>query len=75
MVSLKKGDKVYFKNDKKKMAIIIDDTHVQYGNVTFSLSTLAQELGKFKQRPQGPAYFVDSKGKTLDELRKEKEDQ
>ncbi len=72
MIEMKNGDKIYFKNNANKEAIVVDDSHVQYGDKTYSVSALARELGKFNVSVAGTIYFTDKNGKTLDELRKEK---
>ena len=72
MIGMKNGDKIYFKNNVNKEAIVVDDSHVQYGDKTCSVSALAKELGKFNVPVAGTIYFTDKNGKTLDELRKEK---
>ena len=73
IVGMKSGDKIYYKKNKDVVAIIIDDSHVKYGETTYSLSALARELEKSKYPLQGPIYFTDKNGKTLDQLRIEKE--
>ena len=72
MIGLKPGDKVYYKKNKNVIAIIVDDFHVKYGDITYSLSSLAKELEKSKYSVQGPIFFTDINGNTLDKLRTEK---
>lgn len=72
MIGMKPGDKIHYKKNKNIIAIIVDDSHVKYEDTTYSISLLAKELEKSKYPLQGPIFFTDANGKTLDQLRKEK---
>lgn len=69
MINMKENDIVYFKENKKIKAVVVDDSHVKYGQVTYTLSSLAQEIKETDYPLQGPVWFTDKKGRTLDELR------
>lgn len=73
MIGMKPGDKIYYKKNKSVIAIVVDDSHVKYGDITYSISSLAKELEKLSYPVQGPIFFTDATGKTLDALRTEKE--
>lgn len=70
MIGMKTGDKIYYKKNKNVIAIV-DDSHVKYGDITYSISSLAKELEKSSYPVQGPIFFTDVNGKTLDTLRTE----
>lgn len=72
MIGMKPGDKIYYKKNKKISAIIVDDSHVKYDGITYSLSYLAKNLEKSKYPLQGPIFFTNKDGKTLDQIRNEK---
>ena len=72
MIGMKTGDKIYYKKNKNVIAIVVDDSHVKYGDITYSISSLAKELEKSSYPVQGPIFFTDVNGKTLDTLRTEK---
>ena len=72
MIGMRSGDKIYYKKNKSVVAVVVDDSHVKYGDITYSISSLARELEKSKYNVQGPIYFTDVNGKTLDTLRTEK---
>ena len=65
---IKPGAKVYFKKDKSKFAVVVDDRHVQYGDEVTSLSALAKEWLNISTAIQGPRYFT-YKDELLDDLR------
>jgi plastocyanin len=68
MIGLKPGDKVVFIKNKKVAATIVDDTHVQYGKETSTLSALAEKLLN-KKSLRGPIFFT-YEGRVLDSMRK-----
>lgn len=72
MCGIKPGAKVAFIKDPKKIAVVIDDSHVEYDGETTSLSALAQRLLKLPYPAQGPIYFT-YKGKKLSDLRRDRE--
>lgn len=55
---IKPGEKVYFKRDRSKFAVVVDDRHVRYGDEVTSLSALAKELLKRNSCVQGPLHFL-----------------
>ena len=73
MVGLKAGDEVTFVNDVSKRAKVVDERHVEYENVTTSLSRLAEELTGLEHALQGPLYFSYD-GELLTDRRKRMED-
>lgn len=73
MIGMKTGDKIYYKKNKSILATVVEDSHVKYGDITYSISSLAKELEKASYPVQGPIFFTDATGKTLDALRTEKE--
>lgn len=58
MVGIAPGETVVYANDPSKAATVVDDTHVEYGGVTTSLSALAQELLGRRGGVQGPLHFT-----------------
>ena len=66
------GAEVAFVDDESKKAIVVDDRHVKFANETTSLSALAKLLLGSKHPVQGTLYFKYN-GKTLDDIRKERE--
>ncbi|MBO7620947.1 MAG: hypothetical protein J6T06_10575 [Victivallales bacterium] len=66
------GAEVAFVDDESKKAIVVDDRHVRFANETTSLSALAKLLLGSKHPVQGTLYFKYN-GKTLDDIRKERE--
>ena len=68
MVGIKPGEKVVFANDPSKVAIVVDDTHVEYDGVTTSLSALAKEFLGRNSEVQGPLHFM-YEGERLSERR------
>ena len=74
MCEIVPGDYITYTNDNSLKFKVLDDKHVEYEGNPWSLSPLAAELlfGDRKRSIQGPLYF-EFNGKTLPELRKEKE--
>jgi len=72
MCDIKPEDWVYFLNDSKIKAKVVDDRHVEYDGETTSLSALAQMLLGTNHPVQGPLYFTHN-GKVLAEIRAENE--
>ena len=62
------GETVAFKNDSTKVAKVVDDKHVEYEGVTYSLSALANKLLGISHSIQGPAFFTYN-GEILADLR------
>ena len=72
MVGIKPGDEVVFTRNKKVVATVVDNKHVEYDGQTMSLTALAKQfLGSDKAIP-GPAYFT-FKGEKLSDMRKRAE--
>lgn len=76
MIDLKRGDKIVF-DSKGYEVIVASDNTIEYQGRTFSLTSFCKEfLPEEKRIPagtyQGPLYF-SYQGKTLDEIRKERE--
>ena len=72
MVGLSEGDEIEYVDDRSKIAIVTDDTHVEFDGTVYSLSKLAATL-KGKEESggvSGPQYFMYN-GITLAELRNE----
>lgn len=74
MVGIKPGEKVVFANDPSKVAIVVDDTRVEYEGVTTSLSALAKEFLGRNSGVQGPLHFT-YEGERLSERRLRMEDE
>ncbi len=73
MVGLAAGDEVAFSEDSSKTASVLDDSHVEFDGVSYSLSKLAAKLlGNPEASVQGPAYFT-YEGRRLTDLRDEAE--
>lgn len=68
MVGINTGEEVVFTKDKKVIATVVDDKHVEYDGQTMSLSALAELLFADGVSRQGPAYFT-YKGEILSEIR------
>jgi len=75
MVGLKPGDVVYFEHGDIPVTVVSENT-VAYDNDIYTLSRFCKhfmpEEGSENREYQGPAHFTLN-GKTLDEIRKEKE--
>ena len=75
MVGLKPGDVVFFEHGDIPVTVVSENT-VSYNNEIYTLSRFCKhympEEGSENREYQGPAHFTLN-GKTLDELRKEKE--
>ena len=75
MIGLKPGDVVYFEHGDIPVTVISENT-VSYDNEIYTLSRFCKhfmpEEGSENREYQGPAHFKLN-GKTLDEIRKEKE--
>ncbi len=75
MVGLKPGDVVFFEHGDIPVTVVSENT-VSYNNEIYTLSRFCKhympEEGSENREYQGPAHFKLN-GKTLDELRKEKE--
>ena len=75
MIGLKPGDVVYFEHGDIPVTVVSENT-VSYNNETYTLSRFCKhfmpEEGSENKEYQGPAHFTLN-GKTLDEIRKEKE--
>lgn len=70
MVGIEPGEEVCFVSDPEKRVVVVDDKHVQLGNVVTSLTGAARHfLGKPKDaRLAGPCYFT-YKGEALNDIR------
>lgn len=75
MIGLKPGDVVYFKHGDIPVTVVSENT-IAYDNEIYTLSRFCKhfmpEEGSENREYQGPAHFTLN-GKTLDEIRKEKE--
>ena len=75
MIGLKPGDVVYFEHGDIPVTVVSENT-VAYENEIYTLSRFCKhfmpEEGSENKEYQGPAHFTLN-GKTLDEIRKEKE--
>lgn len=75
MIGLKPGDVVYFEHGDIPVTVVSENT-VAYDNDIYTLSRFCKhfmpEEGSENREYQGPAHFILN-GKTLDEIRKEKE--
>ena len=75
MIGLKLGDVVYFEHNDIPVTVVSENT-VAYENDIYTLSRFCKhfmpEEGSENREYQGPAHFKLN-GKTLDEIRKEKE--
>ena len=75
MIGLKPGDVVYFEHGDIPVTIVSENT-VAYDNEIYTLSRFCKhfmpEEGSENREYQGPAHFTFN-GKTLDEVRKERE--
>ena len=72
MIGLEEGDEVEYIEDRSIIATVVDDTHVLYKGDVYSLSGLVTYLRGSNQHHKGPHFFM-YKGRTLLELREEKE--
>ena len=73
MIDLKPGDKITYKDDDSKVAIVYDDTKVCYnGGTPQYLTTLAKKLSGRTVGVQGSKFFKHN-GIILDNLRTQKE--
>lgn len=75
MIGLKPGDVVYFEHGDIPVTVVSENT-VAYDNEIYTLSRFCKhfmpEEGSENKEYQGPAHFTLN-GKTLDEIRKEKD--
>lgn len=75
MIGLKPGDVVFFEHGDIPVTVVSENT-VSYDNEIYTLSRFCKhfmpEEGSENREYQGPAHFTLN-GKTLDEMRKEKE--
>lgn len=75
-VNIPIGSTLNFTRDESKKCIVVSDGEVEYNNERYSLSKLAakflHELDYEWKTVQGPAFF-EFNGKTLYEIKKEKE--
>ena len=75
MIGLKPGDVVYFEHGDIPVTVVSENT-VAYDNEIYTLSRFCKhfmpEEGSENREYQGPAHFTLN-GKTLDEIRKEKD--
>lgn len=75
MIGLKPGDVVYFEHGEIPVTVVSENT-VAYDNEIYTLSRFCKhfmpEEGSENREYQGPAHFLYN-GKTLDDIRKEKE--
>lgn len=75
MIGLKPGDVVYFEHGDIPVTVVSENT-VAYDNEIYTLSRFCKhfmpEAGSENKEYQGPAHFTLN-GKTLDEIRKEKD--
>jgi len=65
---IKPGEVVYFRRDKRKSAVVVDDRHVRVGDEVTSLSAIAKEWLGRNSDVQGPLHFT-YKGEVLVKLR------
>ena len=72
MLGIKEGEILTFSRDENITCAVISDNKVSYKDQEYSLSALAKDLLQYKYGVQGPLYWL-YKGKTLSELRNEKE--
>lgn len=76
ILDIKIGSELIFTRDDRKKCTVISNREVEYNKEFYSLSKLAREflkeIGYDWSSVQGPNYF-EYNGKTLSELRKEKE--
>jgi hypothetical protein len=75
MIGLKPGDVVFFEHDAIPVTVVSENT-VAYDNEIYTLSRFCKhfmpEEGSENREYQGPAHFLYN-GRTLDDIRKEKE--
>ncbi len=75
MIGLKPGDVVYFEHGKIPVTVVSENT-VEYANEIYTLSRFCKHFmpgeGSENREYQGPRHFI-YQGKTLDEIRKDKE--
>ena len=64
------GAKIAFVKDNSIVATVVDHKHIEYNNLTTSMSALAQELLGSRWQVQGPAYFT-YKGRKLTDIRED----
>mgnify|MGYP003529477345 CR=1 FL=1 len=69
LCNIKVGEEIAFVDDTSKIAEVVDENHVKYGNEVTSLSRLAQDLKGVEHPLQGPCFFMH-KGELLVDLRK-----
>lgn len=73
MIGVKEGEEIYLTNDPSKKAMVIDNRHVEYEGVVYSLTGLAKVLlHKENMSLQGPSYF-SYHGRALNDIRNENE--
>ncbi len=68
MVGVDAGEEVVFVKDKRVIATVVDDRHVEHNGQTMTLSALAESLFADDISRQGPAYF-SYKGEILSDMR------
>ncbi len=64
------GSKIVFVDDPSIVATVIDDRHIEYDNITTSVSALAQKIKGFDHPVQGTLWFTYN-GKKLNDIRNE----
>ena len=67
------GSEIHFQNKPEIVATVISDRQIEFNGETTSLSRSAQEILESKYPIQGPLYW-EFQGKTLSQLRHEKEE-
>lgn len=72
MIGLEPGDEVAFSKDTTRVAVVSDDSHVEYRGEIFSLSGLAEILLGKDGGIAGPCFFLYN-GTLLSDLRNEAE--
>ena len=75
MIGLKPGDVVYFEHGDIPVTVVSENT-IDYDSEIYTLSRFCKHFmpdeGSENKEYQGPAHFLYN-GKTLDDIRKEKE--
>ena len=75
MIGLNPGDVVYFEHGDIPVTVVSDNT-IAYNNEIYTLSRFCKRFmpdeGSEYREYRGPAYFLYN-GRTLDDIRKEKE--
>jgi hypothetical protein len=77
-IGIHPGAELTFTRDENVHAIVVDGNKVEYDNQILSISAAArlalQKLGKKWPTVQGPLFWI-FQGKTLDDIRKEREEE